>query len=72
MKQDIPYLVINYLKMLNKEKVKAEIENLPDEFSLNDLVERLIFVEKVEKGILQSEAGEVISEAELDKEMETW
>lgn len=58
--------------MLNKEKVKAEIENLPEEFSIDELVERLILVEKVERGILQSESGEVISVAELDKEMEKW
>ena len=58
--------------MLNREKVKAEIENLPEEFSIDELVERLILVEKVEKGILQSQRGEVISEAELDKEMEKW
>jgi hypothetical protein len=58
--------------MLNKEKVKAEIENLPEEFSIDELVERLILIEKVEKGILQSQAGEVISESDLDKEMEKW
>lgn len=58
--------------MLNREKVKAEIENLPEEFSIDELVERLILIEKVGKGILQSQGGEVISEAELDKEMEKW
>jgi hypothetical protein len=58
--------------MLNREKVKAEIENLPEEFSIDELVERLILVEKVEKGILQSQRGEIICEAELDKEMEKW
>ncbi|WP_423820100.1 hypothetical protein V5739_06385 [Salinimicrobium sp. TIG7-5_MAKvit] len=58
--------------MLKKEKVKAEIENLPEEFSIDELVDRLILVEKVEKGILQSEQGEVIPDAELEKEMEKW
>ena len=58
--------------MLNKERVKAQIEDLPNEFSIDDLVERLIFVEKVEKGILQSERGEVSSDSELEKEMQKW
>ena len=58
--------------MLNKEKVIAQIEDLPTEFSIDDLVQRLIFTEKVEKGILQSERGEVISDAELEKEMQKW
>ncbi|MGI0105363.1 hypothetical protein [Salinimicrobium sp. WS361] len=58
--------------MLNKEKVKAQIENFPNEFSIDDLMERLIFMEKMEKGILQSEGGEVIPDTELEKEMGTW
>ena len=29
--------------MLSKENIKAQIEDLPNEFSIDDLVERLIF-----------------------------
>ena len=58
--------------MLKKEKVRAEVENLPDEFSIDVLVERLILIQKVEKGIFHSERGEVIPNANLEKEMETW
>jgi hypothetical protein len=58
--------------MLKKNEVKEQIEGLPNEFSIDDLVERLILMEKVEKGIQQSECGEVISDADLDREMEKW
>jgi hypothetical protein len=35
-------------------------------------VERLILVEKIDRGNKESEMGDVISEAELDNEIEKW
>lgn len=58
--------------MLTKAKLKEHIENFPDEFSLDELIERLLFIEKVEFGMLQSENGETISEAELENEIGKW
>ena len=58
--------------MLTKSRLKEEIEKLPETFSIDELVEHLIFIEKVENGISQSKKGEVISEAELDNEIEKW
>ncbi len=44
------YLEKNLTKetMLTKTKVKEQFEKLPGEFSIEDLVERLILIEKVE------------------------
>jgi len=58
--------------MLTKTNLKKQIEKLPDEFSIDELVERLILVEKIERGNKQSENGEVISESELDRDIEKW
>lgn len=58
--------------MLTKEKLKEQIELFPDEFSLDELVERLIFIEKVERGEKQSLNDDVIKNEELDKEIEKW
>jgi len=58
--------------MLSKTNLKKQIEKLPDEFSIDELVERLILIEKIERGNKQSESGEVISESELDKKIEKW
>lgn len=58
--------------MLTKKNLKKQIEKLPDEFSIDELVERLILIEKVERGSKQSEEGKVISESDLDKEIEKW
>jgi hypothetical protein len=47
--------------MLTKEKAAEALVELPDEFSLDELVDRLLFVQKVAEGLRQSEADEVYS-----------
>ncbi len=58
--------------MLTKEKLIKQIDKLPEEFSIDELVEKLILIEKIETGNEQSEKGEVISEYEIDNEIEKW
>jgi len=52
--------------MITKSKLKAHMESFPEEFSIDELVERLLLIEKIEKGYQQSESGDYVSEAELD------
>lgn len=58
--------------MLTKSKLKEQIENMPDEFTLDELVERLVFVNKVESGLKDSQLGNKISEQELENEIKKW
>ena len=58
--------------MLTKELVRDQIEKMPEEFSVDQLFERLIFIEKVEKGIQDSKAGNVFSEEEMEIEFTKW
>jgi hypothetical protein len=58
--------------MLTKTKIKEVIENFPEEISIDDFIDKLILIEKTERGNKQSENGEIISEEELDKEIEKW
>jgi len=51
--------------MLTKEKVDKTIRNLPDSFSLDELVGKLIFIEKIEEGYQQSENGKVVTNEEV-------
>jgi predicted transcriptional regulator len=45
---------------MKREKAIDTINNLPSEFELEDLLERLIFEEKIEKGLIQLEKGKTI------------
>ncbi|MCF6352729.1 MAG: hypothetical protein L3J06_06945 [Cyclobacteriaceae bacterium] len=58
--------------MLTKTNLKQQIDKFPEEFSIDELVERLIFIEKVERGNKQSLEGKVVSESDLDVEIGNW
>lgn len=40
--------------------------------TIEDLIDKAILLDKIEKGNLQSEKGETLSEIELEIEMEKW
>ncbi len=58
--------------MLIKAKVLDTVQRFPDHFSIDDLVEKLLILERVEKGDKQSIENKVISETELEKEINEW
>jgi len=58
--------------MLTKELVNNQIKEMPNEFTLDELIERLLVVEKVNQGLKEVELGKTISEEELDKKMAKW
>ena len=58
--------------MMTKDKVIKSIADFPEEFSVDELIERLIFIEKVNTGVEQSKDGLVVSEDELNSEIAEW
>ncbi len=58
--------------MLIKDKVIKTISEFPDSFTLDELVDKLIFMDKVEKGIAQSLNNEVHSNEEAKQRLSKW
>ena len=58
--------------MLVKEKVLEAVNALPEEFSLDELVERLILLEKIQIGLKQVEDGKVLSQEEARGKRGKW
>lgn len=58
--------------MLNKQQLKETLERFPEEFLLEDLIDELILLDKIDKAENQSELGEVLTERNLQKEMKRW
>lgn len=58
--------------MLTKNTVRQSIDNLPDSFTIDELIEQLIFAEKVEEGIKQSDEGKTISNNDVKNMIEKW
>ena len=57
---------------MNKETILAALSELPAQVTLDEVVERLIFIEKVEEGLRQSEAGQTVSQEEVRKIAKSW
>jgi len=53
--------------MLDKQQVIESIQQLPEQFSIDELIERVIVLEKIERGLAQSQKGEVVSDSDLEK-----
>ena len=58
--------------MLTKTSVLKTITRFPDNFSIDELADKMILPEKIEKGIQDADNGRVISEDELEKRIEEW
>jgi len=55
-----------------KDKVLKAIADLPQEATLEDVMERLYFLYKIEKGLEQVEAGATVTHEEAMKRVKTW
>lgn len=49
----------------HKQRALEAIEALPDDATLEDAIERLCFLAKLEEGLRQSEAGQVVAHDEV-------
>ncbi len=58
--------------MITKVMVNDQIKEMPDEFTLDELIERLLIVEKINQGLTELEQGKIITEYELDQRMAKW
>jgi predicted transcriptional regulator len=58
--------------MTMKEKIMQAVENLPADTTIEEAMERLLFLAKVERGLRQAEAGETISHMEVKERMTKW
>ncbi|MDZ4680520.1 MAG: hypothetical protein SH848_18435 [Saprospiraceae bacterium] len=58
--------------MITKTQLKETLEQFPEKFTLDELIDKIILLDKIERGNQQSENGETIQEEALDKEMQKW
>jgi hypothetical protein len=58
--------------MITKKKLMQSIKDLPDSFSIDELLDRVIFLQKVESGLSQSDKGQTISTKEAKLRLKKW
>jgi predicted transcriptional regulator len=58
--------------MIAKKKIIEAVEDLPDDATIEDAMERLLFLAKIERGLEQADAGKTISHMEVKERMAEW
>jgi hypothetical protein len=58
--------------MTTKEQMIKVIQELPDDATVEDAMERLYLLYKIECGIAQAEAGQKVSQEEARRRMAQW
>jgi hypothetical protein len=58
--------------MLSKSKIQDTIDSLDDEINIDEFIERLILIEKIEEANKESMEGNTISHEKLKKEIAEW
>jgi predicted transcriptional regulator len=57
---------------MKKSQLLETLQAMPDEFPVDELIEKLIVLQKIEEGQKQVRAGQVYTEEEAKKRLEKW
>lgn len=58
--------------LLDKKKVLRSIKEMPDRFSADEVIERIMLLKAVEEGLADIEAGRVLTLDEAKKRHAKW
>ena len=58
--------------MLTKEKIIFGIKNLPDSVTIDEVLDHIILLEKIENGLDQAINGQTLTEEEMDEKISKW
>ncbi|MBL7112516.1 MAG: hypothetical protein ISS19_11325 [Bacteroidales bacterium] len=58
--------------MITKTQIINSLDNLPENVSIDQVIEHLIFIEKVQKGQLDSSSGKINSKEEAKEKLKKW
>jgi len=58
--------------MLRKEQVLKSIKELPDQFTIDELIDRVILLNKIDEGVEQSDSQETKTTEEAREHLKKW
>ena len=58
--------------MIAKEKVMQTLAKMPDTFSVEDLIEKLLLINKIDVGLQQAEAGKTLTYEQTQDKLKKW
>ncbi|MCK9207974.1 MAG: hypothetical protein M0P66_12755 [Salinivirgaceae bacterium] len=58
--------------MITKTQIRNSLEDLPEDLTIDQLIDRLIFIEKIQKGIDDSKSGRINSKDIAKEKLNKW
>jgi hypothetical protein len=58
--------------MLSKDKILQAVKELPEQFSIEELFERIILLQKIELGLEQSKSDKVLNTDQARERLKKW
>ncbi len=58
--------------MITKKTLMQTLENLPDKFTLDDLLDRILILQKIDIGMEQSRAGRTQTTEQAKEKLKKW
>ena len=58
--------------MLTKEKIHYTIDSLPDNITIDQVIDQMILLDKIEQGIKDVDDGRVYSSEEVKEKLNKW
>lgn len=59
-------------RVLTKAQVLKSLETLPDDATIEDIIDHLYFIYKVERGLQASEVGDLLTQEEVEERVRQW
>ncbi|SFN83874.1 hypothetical protein SAMN05421741_1129 [Paenimyroides ummariense] len=58
--------------MISKNDLQRYIDDFPEQLSIDELIDRLVFIDKLENRMKESENNEVMTDEDVKLEMKKW
>ncbi len=58
--------------MITKTQIKNSLDNLPENVTVDQVIDQLIFIEKIQKGLDDSKNGRINSKEEAKEKLNRW
>ncbi len=60
------------METITKERIVKAVQELPDDATLLDAIERLLFLHRIQQGLDESKRGEGIGQEEMEARVRSW
>jgi len=62
----------NAFYMITKTQLISTIDSLPENLTINQVVDHLVFLEKVQKGLKDSQEGKINTKVQAKEKLRKW